>query len=217
MYKKFFKRAVDFIGALILTPFILLICMIVGPLIYLEDKGSVFYKAKRRGVRGIIFEMYKFRSMKMNAPDIRNADNSTFNSPDDPRITRIGKILRKTSIDELPQIFNILKGDMSFIGPRPITIDRPLEDYDEKRKVRLEVRPGITGYSQAYFRNSISQEEKLQYDAEYAKNVTFIGDMKIFFKTIETVLLRKNIYLKKEIINEPREVKETNNRKEQHK
>ena len=86
---------------------------------------------------------------------------------------------------------------MSFIGPRPITIDRPLEDYDEKRRIRLRVRPGITGYSQAYFRNSISQEEKLQYDAEYAQNVTFTGDIKIFFKTIETVLFRKNIYINK--------------------
>lgn len=197
LYKKYFKRAFDFIGALILTPFILIICLIVGPFIYLEDKGSIFYRAKRRGVNGEIFEMFKFRSMKMNAPDIRNADNSTYNAPDDPRITKIGKILRKTSIDELPQIFNILIGDMSFIGPRPITIDRPLEDYDEKRRIRLRVRPGITGYSQAYFRNSISQEEKLQYDAEYAQNVTFIGDIKIFFKTIETVLLRKNIYINK--------------------
>ena len=197
LYKKYFKRAFDFIGALILTPFILIICLIVGPFIYLEDKGSIFYRAKRRGVNGEIFEMFKFRSMKMNAPDIRNADNSTYNAPDDPRITKIGKILRKTSIDELPQIFNILIGDMSFIGPRPITIDRPLEDYDEQRRIRLRVRPGITGYSQAYFRNSISQEEKLQYDAEYAQNVTFIGDIKIFFKTIETVLLRKNIYINK--------------------
>ena len=133
--------------------------------------------------------------MKMNAPDLRNEDNSTYNSPDDLRITKIGRIIRKTSIDETPQVFNILKGDMSFIGPRPITINRPLEDYDEKRKVRLLVRPGVTGYSQAYFRNSISQEEKLEYDAEYAKNVTFIGDLKILLKTIDTVIHHKNIYI----------------------
>lgn len=198
MYNKVFKRWFDFIGALILSPFILLVCAIVGPFIYFEDKGSIFYKAKRRGVNGSIFEMYKLRSMKMNAPDIRNADNSTYNSPDDPRITKIGKLLRKTSVDELPQIFNVLKGDMSFIGPRPITINRPLEEYDEKRRVRLTVRPGITGYSQAYYRNSITQEEKLEHDAEYAKKVSFILDVKIFFKTIETILLRKNIYIKKD-------------------
>ena len=207
IYSKYIKRGMDFIGALILSPLILIITILVGPVIYLEDRGSIFYKAKRRGVKGKIFEMYKFRSMKMNAPDIRNADNSTFNSPDDPRITRTGKILRKTSIDELPQIFNILKGDMSFIGPRPITINRPLEEYDEKRKVRLLVRPGITGYSQAYYRNSISQEEKLEHDAEYAQNVTFLGDVKIIFKTIQTVLLRKNIYINKDNIQDIHEVK----------
>lgn len=194
MYKKFFKRWLDFVFSLMAMPFIGIITLIVGPLIYLEDKGSIFYLAKRRGIHGTIFNMYKFRSMKMNAPDIRNKDNSTYNSPDDPRITKIGKVLRNTSIDELPQLINVLKGDMSLIGPRPITIDRPLSDYDEKRKIRLTVRPGITGYAQAYFRNNISQEDKLQKDAEYAQNVTFLGDLKILCKTIETVLMRKNIY-----------------------
>ena len=207
IYSKYIKRCIDLLGSIILTPFIFIIMIIVGPFIYLEDKGSIFYKAKRRGVHGKIFEMYKFRSMKMNAPDLRNADNSTYNSPDDPRITKIGRILRKTSVDELPQIFNILKGDMSFIGPRPITINRPLEEYDEKRKVRLLVRPGITGYSQAYYRNSISQEEKLTHDAEYAQNVTFLGDLKIVIKTIETVLLRKNVYIGKSNTSELHEVK----------
>lgn len=194
MYRKYIKRIIDIIMSIAGIPFLCLIGIIVAPLIVLEDKGNVFYCAKRRGINGEIFVMYKFRSMKMNAPDIRNADNSTFNSPDDLRLTKVGKIIRKTSIDELPQIINVLKGDMSFIGPRPITIDRPLEDYDEKRKIRLKVRPGITGYTQAYYRNNISQEEKLQKDAEYAQNVTFIMDIKIFFKTIETVFLRKNLY-----------------------
>lgn len=194
IYSKYIKRVIDFIGALILSPFILIIIVFIGPAIYLEDKGSIFYKAKRRGIRGKIFEMYKFRSMKMNAPDIRNADNSTYNSPDDPRITRVGRIIRKTSIDELPQVFNILKGDMSFIGPRPITIDKPIEEYDEKRRIRLSVRPGITGYQQAFYRNSIGQEKKFEMDAQYAQNISFILDLKIFFKTIQTVLLRKNIY-----------------------
>lgn len=207
IYSKYIKRCIDFFGALLLTPFILLITIFVGPTIYLEDRGAIFYKAKRRGVKGKIFEMYKLRSMKMNAPDIRNADNSTYNSPDDPRITKVGRFIRKTSIDELPQIFNILKGDMSFIGPRPITINRPLEEYDEKRKIRLLVRPGITGYSQAYYRNSISQEEKFEHDAEYAQNVTFLGDLKIIFKTIQTVLLRKNVYIKKDNAAETHEVR----------
>lgn len=207
MYKKYIKRWIDVILSLILLPFVVLICVIVGFFIYFEDRGSIFYKAKRRGIHGKIFEMYKLRSMRMNAPDIRNKDNSTYNSPDDPRITKIGKVIRKLSIDELPQIFNILKGDMSFIGPRPVTINRPLEDYDDKRKIRLMVRPGITGYSQAYFRNSINQEKKLQYDADYAQNVTFLGDTKILLKTIETVLLTKNIYNDQEDMEENHEIK----------
>lgn len=132
--------------------------------------------------------------MKMNAPDIRNADNSTYNAPDDPRITKVGRLLRKTSIDELPQLLNVLIGDMSLIGPRPITVNKPLSEYDEKRKVRLEVRPGITGYSQAYFRNSITSEEKLEKDAWYARNVSFILDMKIALATVKSVLFRSNIY-----------------------
>jgi undecaprenyl phosphate N,N'-diacetylbacillosamine 1-phosphate transferase len=180
--------------SIIAFPIVFIVCIIFGILIKTEDGGTVFYLAKRRGKNGIIFNMYKLRSMKMNAPDIRNKDNSTFNSENDPRVTKIGRIMRKTSVDELPQVFNIIKGDMSWIGPRPVTTDRPLSEYDEKRIVRLKVRPGVTGYTQAYFRNNISQEEKLELDAEYAKKVTFVGDLKIFFKTIETVVKRKNVY-----------------------
>lgn len=194
MYKKFFKRLIDIIVALCLLPFVLIIGIFVALFIWLEDRGSVFYLAPRRGTNGKIFKMYKFRSMKMNAPDIRNADNSTYNAPDDPRITKVGKFLRKTSIDELPQLLNVLIGDMSLIGPRPITVNKPLSEYDEKRKVRLEVRPGITGYSQAYFRNSITSEEKLEKDAWYARNVNFILDMKIALATVKSVLFRSNIY-----------------------
>ena len=206
-YKQYVKRILDCLLSLLVLPFVGIVIAVCAPLIYLEDQGTIFYRAKRRGLHGKIFEMYKLRSMKMNAPDLRNDDNSTYNAPDDPRITRIGSFLRKTSIDELPQIFNILKGDMSWVGPRPITINRPLEEYDEKRKIRLTVKPGITGYSQAYFRNSIGQEEKLQYDAMYAQHVNFIGDIKIVFKTIFTILQRKNIYATKQNQNELHEIK----------
>lgn len=194
IYRKYIKRLIDLIFAILALPFVLIICFIFGILIYIEDQGDIFYIAKRRGINGSIFGMYKLRSMKMNAPDIRNEDYSTYNSSDDPRVTKVGRIIRKTSIDELPQIFNILKGDMSWIGPRPITIDRPLEAYDQKRVDRLKVKPGITGYSQAYYRNSISLEEKLQLDADYAKQISFLLDIKILFKTIQVVLLQKNIY-----------------------
>lgn len=193
IYKKYIKRLIDLILAIIALPFVLIICLIFGILIYLEDKGDVFYIAKRRGINGSIFGMYKLRSMKMNAPDIRNKDNSTFNSSNDPRVTKIGKILRKTSIDELPQVFNILKGDMSWIGPRPNNPSKIYEDMTNVEKKRLSIRPGVTGYSQAYYRNSISQDEKLKKDVFYSENVSLLFDLKILIQTVKTVLLQKNI------------------------
>lgn len=193
IYKKYIKRFIDLILAIIALPFVLIICLIFGTLIYLEDKGDIFYIAKRRGRNGSIFGMYKLRSMKMNAPDIRNKDNSTFNSSNDSRVTKIGKILRKTSIDELPQVFNILKGDMSWIGPRPNNPSKVYEDMTNVEKKRLSIRPGVTGYSQAYYRNSISQDEKLKKDVIYSENVSFLFDLKILIQTVKTVLLQKNI------------------------
>lgn len=194
IYRTIIKRFLDLLFAIVALPFVLVICLITAPLIYIEDRGSIFYKAKRRGLNGRVFTMYKLRSMRMNAPDIRNADNSTYNSPNDPRITKIGRILRKTSIDELPQVFNILKGDMSWVGPRPITTEKPLEEYDLKRRKRLTVRPGITGYQQAFFRNSIDQEKKFELDAEYAEKLSFLLDLKIVLKTVQTVVMQNNIY-----------------------
>ena len=194
MYKNCFKRILDIICSVILMPVVGVAFIIVGPLIYIEDHGTILYRAKRRGQNGKVFEMYKFRTMKMNAPDIRNKDNSTYNSPNDPRVTKIGKIFRKSSLDEIPQLINIFKGDMSFIGPRPDTADKNIRDLSAIQKKRLDVRPGLTGYSQAFFRNAIDLQSKLQYDAEYAQKVNFRMDCIIFFKTIDTVIRRKNIY-----------------------
>lgn len=196
MYKKYVKRVIDVLIALIALPFILLIIVLFAPMIYLEDHGSIFYKAKRRGLNGKVFYMYKLRSMKMNAPDLRNKDNSTYNSASDSRVTKIGGFLRKTSIDELPQIFNVLKGDMSLIGPRAsIPIENvKWSDLSVMQQKRLTVRPGITGYTAALYRNSISKEEKRKLDCYYVDHITFWLDMKIFFLTIKTVLLHKNIY-----------------------
>ena len=193
IYEKIIKRILDIVLALIALPFVLIICIIFGILIYLEDRGDIFYIAKRRGLNGSVFGMYKLRSMKMNAPDIRNEDNSTYNSSNDPRVTKIGRILRKTSIDELPQVFNILKGDMSWIGPRPNNPSKVYEDMTDVEKKRLSIRPGVTGYSQAYYRNSINQDEKLKKDVFYSENVRFVFGFKIFIQTIKTVLLQKNI------------------------
>lgn len=193
MYKCFFKRAIDIILSLIATPFVLLAIAIMAPFIYLEDRGPVFYNATRRGKNGKKFKMFKLRSMYVNSPDLKNADGSTFNSDNDPRVTKIGKFMRKTSVDELPQILNVLIGDMSFIGPRPTLANKPYEELSEDRKKRLTVRPGITGYAQAYYRNSITQDEKFKHDCFYVDNVSFLMDVKIIFKTVISVLKRENI------------------------
>ena len=193
MYKHFFKRLFDIILALLVLPVVLLFIIIFAPIIYFTDKGPIFYNAERVGKDGKPFKMYKLRSMYVNAPDIRLADGSTYNAENDPRVTPIGRFLRKTSIDELPQVINILQGRMSWIGPRPDPLDW-LDRYPEDVKEFLKVRPGVTGYSQAYFRNSVDGIEKMKNDVYYARNCSFILDVKIFFKTVAVVLKRENTY-----------------------
>lgn len=193
MYPKFFKRIFDFVFALIISPFFLLLLIGVSPFIYFEDRGPVFYRQKRRGLNGSIFKMFKFRTMTVNAPDLRISDGSTWNAENDPRVTRIGGILRQTSLDEVPQIINILLGDMSFIGPRPTLATEDYNLYSEIKKKRLQVKPGLTGYSQAYFRNSITAKKKFEKDCYYVDHLSFFMDLKIIFRTIYTVVKRKDI------------------------
>ena len=187
------KRFFDILFSLMIVPIVAVLYVFVGIAIKMEDGGPVIYKAQRIGQHGKIYNMYKFRSMKVNAPDIRLADGSTYNGKDDPRVTRIGRIIRETSIDELPQIFNILLGQMSFIGPRPDPPDW-MERYPEEALRFLNVKPGITGYSQAYYRNSADSMDKIWNDVFYADNVSLMLDIKILFKTIAVVLKRENIY-----------------------
>ena len=193
MYQHFFKRIFDFlISFFALLVFIPLFLLFI-PIIYFTDRGPVFYCGERIGRNGKLFRMIKFRSMYVNAPDIRLSDGSTYNGENDPRVTPIGRFLRKTSIDELPQILNVLAGQMSLIGPRPDPPDW-LDRYPEDIKVFLTVRPGITGYSQAYFRNDADGNMKMQNDAYYARNISFTLDLKIFFKTVMTVLKREKTF-----------------------
>lgn len=192
-YQLVIKRIIDILVCLIALPFLLLIMIPIAVIIKIEDGGPIFYSSGRIGVGFKEFGMLKFRSMKVNAPDLRNEDGSTFNSDKDPRVTKIGHFLRETSIDELPQIFNVLIGDMSLIGPRAGDVESK-DTYEEDEKDKLLIRPGITGYSQAYFRNNMGVREKRLYDAWYAHNVTLKLDVQIFFKTIRTVLKRENIY-----------------------
>ena len=198
MYKKFFKRFLDIIVSLIALPFVLLAVVILAPFIWLEDRGPIFYNATRRGRNGKNFKMFKLRSMYVNSPNLKNADGSTFNSSKDPRVTKIGRIMRKTSVDELPQILNVLLGQMSFIGPRPTLAVTPYEELPVISKKRLGVRPGITGYAQAYYRNSITQQEKFEHDCYYVEHVSFVLDMKILLQTVKSVLKRENIYVSQE-------------------
>ena len=195
MYKLVFKRLFDIIGALIMLPFVLLEVIVLAPIIWLTDRGPVFYNAKRAGKGYKPFKMFKLRSMYVNSPDLKNPDGSTFNSDNDPRVTPIGRIMRKTSLDEFPQFLNILLGHMSFVGPRPKIwhADKSYADMDENRRKSYSVKPGVTGYAQAYFRNSITQDEKFKWDAYYADHISFCMDVKILWQTVVSVLGRKNI------------------------
>lgn len=199
MYSSF-KRFLDIVCALILLPIVLLLTIIVGFLIKMEDRGPIFYFAKRIGKDGNIFDMYKFRSMKVGAKDIRLEDGSTYNSDNDERVTKIGKLIRKTSIDEIPQLLNILKGDMTFIGPRPDSA-MWLDNYTAEERVILRVRPGITGYNQAINRNAVGTKEKLRNDIIYVENMSLFFDIKILLMTFQTVMLSKNVNRKDDITN----------------
>lgn len=195
MYKHFFKRIIDIVIGLVALPFVVLVVVVFAPFIYFTDKGPVFYNATRAGKDYKPFKMFKLRSMYVNSPDLKNPDGSTYNSDDDPRVTPIGRFMRKTSLDEFPQFLNILIGDMSFIGPRPklwnknLSLNEMVEDYQKS----YMVKPGITGYAQTYYRNSITQDEKFHWDAYYAEHISMIMDIKILFHTFYSVLAKKNI------------------------
>ncbi|RGZ43031.1 sugar transferase [Parabacteroides merdae] len=193
MYQKVVKRILDVLICLLILPFVLLVTIPVAIIIKLEDGGPVFYRSMRIGLGFKEFGMLKFRSMKVNAPDLRNEDGSTYNSAVDLRVTKIGKRLRETSLDEIPQFFNVLFGQMSLIGPRAGDIESK-DTYEKDEKDKLLIRPGISGYAQAYYRNGLKVREKRMIDAWYAHNVSFLLDVKIVFKTIETVFKHDNIY-----------------------
>lgn len=192
-YQIIIKRFFDIFISIIAIPFVILIILPFAIIIKCEDGGPVFYKSKRIGKGYKEFSMLKLRSMKVNSPDLRNEDGGTFNSKNDPRVTKIGKFIRKTSIDELPQIFNIFIGSMSIIGPRAGDIESR-DTYLEEEKDKLLVKPGLTGYTQAYYRNGLDVHQKRLYDSWYSHNVSFCLDIRIFLKTIGTVIKKENVY-----------------------
>lgn len=201
-YKGFYqivlKRLIDIFLCVLILPLVLLITVPIAIAIKIEDGGPIFYKSRRLGKGFKEFNMLKFRSMKVNAPDLRNDDGSTYNSQSDSRVTRIGRFIRETSLDELPQFFNVLLGHMSILGPRAGDVESK-DTYEEDEKDKLLVRPGISGYTQAYYRNNLGVREKRLYDAWYAHNVSLWLDIKILFKTVATVLKRENVYTNDEV------------------
>lgn len=177
MYRKYIKRPMDFILSLIAIVCLSPVMAVTAILVRIKLGSPVLFSQPRPGKDERIFKMYKFRSMT----DERDKNGNLL--PDDVRLTKFGKALRKTSLDELPELFCILKGDMSIVGPRPLLVEY-LERYNDHQKRRHEVRPGLSGLAQINGRNAISWEEKFDWDVKYVDNITFIGDVKIIFLTI---------------------------------
>lgn len=195
------KRAFDIIFSLILLLLLAPVFFMVGCIIRFDkSNGSIFFKQDRVGENGNIFKMYKFRSMYPDAEQrleelrhLNEIEGHMFKMKEDPRVTKIGRIIRAYSIDELPQIFNVLKGDMSLIGPRPPLV-REYKNYSEYDKKRLSIRPGITGLWQVSGRNSLSFDEMVALDLKYIRELSFINDLKITVKTIIVVIKKENAY-----------------------
>jgi lipopolysaccharide/colanic/teichoic acid biosynthesis glycosyltransferase len=192
-YARVVKRLCDIGLSVIGLPVIGLHLLIFAPLIRREDKGPVFYNATRIGQDGRPFKMYKYRTMHMDAPDLKEADGSTYNAPDDPRLTRIGAFLRRTSMDEFPQLLNVLKGEMSFIGPRP-DLAEEVNLYQGEESQKLQVKPGISGYAQVFGRNAIPWHDRLALDLRYVRHQSFLLDTRIFFRTFAAVFSQKDVY-----------------------
>jgi undecaprenyl phosphate N,N'-diacetylbacillosamine 1-phosphate transferase len=186
LYNRFFKRLLDILFSFIAIVLLSLFFLVVGLLVRIKLGSPVIFKQKRPGRNNKIFTLYKFRTMT------NEKDGNSNLLPDEKRLTKFGKFLRSTSLDELPELFNILKGDMSIVGPRPQLI-KDMVFFDDEVMKRQLVRPGLTGLAQVKGRNNISWEEKFSYDLEYIKKITFINDIKIIFKTILVVLKRSNI------------------------
>ncbi|KEY18794.1 sugar transferase [Kaistella antarctica] len=186
MYKSFFKRLLDFtaaaLGLLVLSPVFLIVT--VG--LFFANQGKPFFVQKRPGLQGKIFSILKFKTMT----DQRDAQGNLL--PDHNRLTSLGSFVRKTSLDEIPQLFNVLTGDMSLIGPRPL-LPQYLPLYNAFQQQRHNVRPGITGWAQVNGRNAISWEQKFEYDVWYTQNISILLDIKILFLTLKKVLVREGI------------------------
>jgi lipopolysaccharide/colanic/teichoic acid biosynthesis glycosyltransferase len=194
MYKHFFKRFIDFWISLIALILISPLIIIVSIWLHFANKGAgVLFFQERAGLKAKPFKVIKFKSMS------DKKDETGRLLPDKMRITKVGSFIRKTSIDELPQLFNVLKGDMSLIGPRPLLPEYvPL--YNERQAKRLEVRPGITGLAQIHGRNSLKLSKRFEYDAQYVENISFLLDINILWKTIMALFKQKVVVDRKDLV-----------------
>lgn len=195
LIKQIFDFLASLIGIIILLPFFLILTILIKA----SSKGPVFFLQKRLGREGKVFKIIKFRTMIEDAEKV--GDGLTVKSEGDPRITKIGQFLRSTSLDELPQLFNVLKGEMSLVGPRPPVTYHPYDGYNnypEWAKKRFEMKPGITGLAQVTVRNSVSWDERIKVDNRYIKNYSLLNDVKILFQTIIKIIKPDSIYLKGE-------------------
>lgn len=185
-YEKYIKRPQDFLCALLASVLLSPVLLITAILVRMKLGSPVLFKQDRPGKNGKIFKVYKFRSMTSEV----DANGNLL--PDEIRLTAFGKKLRATSLDELPELFNVLRGDMSMVGPRPLMVQY-LPRYNKHQARRHEVRPGFTGLAQIHGRNAISWEEKFNWDVKYIDQITFLGDWKILLDTVRTVLKREGI------------------------
>jgi len=186
------KRFFDIVLTLPVLIILLPAFAVISIAIKLSSKGPAIFRQERAGKNGKPFIFYKFRTMRVDVEPFGSSPKTS----DDPRLTRVGKLLREYSLDELPQLFNILKGDMSFIGPRPLYVSQ-MAEWDERQKKRLLVKPGLTGLAQISGRGQLTREEKLELDVKYVETAGFLTDIKIILATIAQVFGRKNIYEKR--------------------
>jgi lipopolysaccharide/colanic/teichoic acid biosynthesis glycosyltransferase len=191
-YFDILKRGFDIIFSLFVLTVLLPILAVIVIVIRISSKGPAVFKQERAGKHGEPFVLYKFRTMKIDTDPF----GSSPKSDKDPRLTKIGRILREISLDELPQLYNVLKGDMSVVGPRPLYISQ-IHEWSERQKKRLLVRPGLTGLAQISGRGEITREEKLELDVKYVETASFLVDIKIVLATVKHVFGRKGVYEKR--------------------